>query len=486
MKVVIVAAGIGSRLSKYTKEVIPKILLSSGKRPILIDMLEYWSKYSKDIIVITNSLYSGMVKSYANMYGYGIKVLEHNIADGSANAIMANITEPGNYLFVWSDIVPVDTFKEPENTTIFTDPGDYRYAIINNEIINVEGIQPGNVPGVYYIKGFNNLGTNKENLDFIDVLKEHYKDFDTKPLAVIDYGDEEKYKAALDKDGAKVRYFNSLEIKKDKVLKFPKGEKGKELAKIEKNWYTAVKRLAKDCIPEVNVKEDHIELERLDKTIAEYIKETNDTSIILNVYSLLHSLHSYNVPVTKDKLLRDVYIEASKKIKARFEEIFWFLLNSKYVNTKDVIECTNFLEKELLRYYKNYYGRYSLIHGDPQFSNIMLDSNNVPKLIDPRGYFGKTKLYGLREYDFAKVLYAIYGYDEFNNTLPYIQGTGFKAIDDLDKHIEYINQNYSIDEYVLRLWLGVILLGLPGYIKNDAQKLLDSTKEAIKYCKSLM
>lgn len=36
-------------------------------------------------------------------------------------------------------------------------------------------------------------------------------------------------------------------------------------------------------------------------------------------------------------------------------------------------------------------------------------------LIDPRGYFGKTKFYGDKDYDWAKVYYSLAGnYDQFN------------------------------------------------------------------------
>jgi thiamine kinase-like enzyme len=59
---------------------------------------------------------------------------------------------------------------------------------------------------------------------------------------------------------------------------------------------------------------------------------------------------------------------------------------------------------------------FRLIHGDCTFSNIMFDTNNMkPVLIDPRGYFGKTKLYGDADYDWAKLYYSLAGnYDQFN------------------------------------------------------------------------
>ena len=46
----------------------------------------------------------------------------------------------------------------------------------------------------------------------------------------------------------------------------------------------------------------------------------------------------------------------------------------------------------------------------------MFDTFNMKAiLIDPRGYFGKTKLYGDVDYDWAKLYYSLKGeYDQFN------------------------------------------------------------------------
>lgn len=58
---------------------------------------------------------------------------------------------------------------------------------------------------------------------------------------------------------------------------------------------------------------------------------------------------------------------------------------------------------------------FKLIHGDCTFSNTMLREDGSPVLIDPRGYFGKTELYGDPAYDWAKLYYSIVGnYDQFN------------------------------------------------------------------------
>lgn len=45
----------------------------------------------------------------------------------------------------------------------------------------------------------------------------------------------------------------------------------------------------------------------------------------------------------------------------------------------------------------------------------MIRENGDPVLIDPRGYFGFTELYGDEQYDWAKLYYSIVGnYDMFN------------------------------------------------------------------------
>ena len=45
--------------------------------------------------------------------------------------------------------------------------------------------------------------------------------------------------------------------------------------------------------------------------------------------------------------------------------------------------------------------KYSFIHGDLTMSNIVIDQNRKVYLIDPRGAFGKTKMYGDVRYDVA-------------------------------------------------------------------------------------
>ena len=70
------------------------------------------------------------------------------------------------------------------------------------------------------------------------------------------------------------------------------------------------------------------------------------------------------------------------------------------------------LEQAVGRYFPE---KFNLIHGDCTFSNMMLRPDGSPVLIDPRGYFGTTDLYGDPAYDWAKLYYSVVGnYDQFN------------------------------------------------------------------------
>jgi len=54
--------------------------------------------------------------------------------------------------------------------------------------------------------------------------------------------------------------------------------------------------------------------------------------------------------------------------------------------------------------------RFSIIHGDMCFSNILIDDNfSFIKLIDPRGKFGSFDIYGDPRYDIAKLFHSVDG-----------------------------------------------------------------------------
>ena len=73
-------------------------------------------------------------------------------------------------------------------------------------------------------------------------------------------------------------------------------------------------------------------------------------------------------------------------------------------------------KEELSEHIARFFPReFCVIHGDCTFSNIMLRHGETPVLIDPRGYFGTTEIYGDEAYDWAKLYYSLVtNYDQFN------------------------------------------------------------------------
>jgi hypothetical protein len=117
--------------------------------------------------------------------------------------------------------------------------------------------------------------------------------------------------------------------------------------------------------------------------------------------------------------------ETCTKLYKRYQEITDILKNYTHIKkvnniellsfdkTLDILQnkVSNYLESKLL---VNSYN-ISIIHGDCQFNNILYNSTNDDFVfIDPRGYFGNLDLYGIPEYDFAKIKFALSGYDIFD------------------------------------------------------------------------
>ena len=94
-----------------------------------------------------------------------------------------------------------------------------------------------------------------------------------------------------------------------------------------------------------------------------------------------------------------------------------FIEHSKKLNEQSLLynlEKVNYLDKQKKYYFIFNHTRYIYIN-QSLFSSIYL--NNDIKFIDPRGYFGNTMLFGIPEYDIAKVFFALSGYDHFDNQI---------------------------------------------------------------------
>jgi len=195
-----------------------------------------------------------------------------------------------------------------------------------------------------------------------------------------------------------------------------------EIIRIDRNMHRIDMRYLKNHVPLYKV--------YFDKT------DSEKREILYNIVENLAKIHCQSVHVTPVVYWKDLYLETLDKIKTRLVPIQSLL--EKYIHVtrvngvslKSVDDILSTLTARVNHHVDNCEDcAYAFIHGDCQFNNILIDTSATNKcdnsserteglvFIDPRGYYGETKLFGLKEYDYAKVLFALSGYDLFDNAV---------------------------------------------------------------------
>ncbi len=225
--------------------------------------------------------------------------------------------------------------------------------------------------------------------------------------------------------------FNSLFTDGILIQKKAKNEYGKNKIEYEKKFFLYVKE--KNLffpLPEIVSYDDFGYTMKYYKgwlSFLEFYKKNNlqrQKILLEKVYNCLETLHlSEQIRMSKEIVTRDLQYELSEKLLERWlktEDIiksydFITHVNNVPIETFDTL--LHFFRESFQKYLK-YQSMffYCPIHGDCQFNNILINEKDDALLfIDPRGYFGKTTILGLPEYDIAKVRFALSGYDNFDN-----------------------------------------------------------------------
>ena len=514
MDVLIVASGKSSRLFNYTKNYIPKYLLNIDNYPALVTIINYWSKYAKRFFLIIdekfNILTNFTINNFLKELQENIYILNYNNQDGTAytidyiyNNYLINYNIK-NLLISWCDILPkenlnIDKLKgseEKNNLFIFTYGNNCRYLLKNNKIMKNSN---GNIIGIYYIENLNyNIKNIEKNIDIVEYFNNFKNIKNYKLNDLLDFGDEEKYKSIINLQNScekiTCRSFNEINIKDNLLLKRALNDKGREVIKHEINFYKFLNSLNNkeiiNLFPKINefyesafsmvYMHDYINLYK-------FLNKNNNLRnemIIKNVIDKLDLLHNFKkIKIEKNQFLHDIKSEMYDKIINRIENIKDILnyfpnfkkVNNVYIDSFDTV--INKIQKYLFNYYETLdIFEYHIIHGDTNFSNILINPDNEEiKFIDPRGYFSKSKIFGLIDYEYAKILYGISGYDNFNNhhfKVEFIDNKEIKFnIKQIDVSSNFINENFN---KIHKILLVIIWLGLAEYNKNNIWKCIAS------------
>ncbi len=102
----------------------------------------------------------------------------------------------------------------------------------------------------------------------------------------------------------------------------------------------------------------------------------------------------------------NIYENYATKLIKRYDSYDYSIFeNSKHIYDELLVKLKN--------YETNHNGKKTIIHGDPVFTNIIVNIYGKIKFIDMRGKLGeKLTLYGDWLYDWAKIYQSLIGYDE--------------------------------------------------------------------------
>ena len=233
----------------------------------------------------------------------------------------------------------------------------------------------------------------------------------------------------------------------------------------------------------------------------EYISNSNTLTTLINktnveyytnkIKTHMNNIHNIKMAIPNTSLINDLYIETVSKICDRYKEYNWDnnniynLITS--VNNKKIKKIEYYSELIHTRLIDIFANReyYSLIHGDIHLGNILEDKMGKLYFIDPRGYFGNSKLFGLEEYDYAKLLFGISGYSVFDNLIvDDLSINNGNLIIDFIKDYEYIYESGIFTKTDILLSLS-IWLGNNSCFTNINKKIM-SIMIAFYYCEKYL
>jgi len=505
--VVIVAGGLNTRMEDLS--VFPKILFPlQESSSILAHDIEQFE--GKKVYLVINEKYYDMVVNYCLRNSLELEaIIEASNTDGSANTLkeISDKLPDKNTLLVWSDLI-MEHFPMLESLAkltdkehvIFTQSGLYRFEAVEENDHHRVAIYPiappkpedeftvcGNVPGIYFYKNlpdFSKIPENYHNYDYLEFIAEFYSE-ETELCAVgtnlIEFRDKEKFKEYYTKETREAsipRFFNSIEIDRENktLTKSCQNPEYTHLIKKEKEWYNKVDRGGFEGVPKIfDIPEEEgkasIKMELLDgyMTASEYAKGRSKEEIKKMVEKIIdraEELHATKIPVEFLDVQEDYEEEFINKVIRRCDSIKHMLINYD----RDKLERLLTKACSALYHEKCEIGMmpnttYSLIHGDLNGSNVMYNpSTGDVKFIDPRGYFGHTKIFGPEDYDFAKILYFISGYDTFNKGRAIYNDWEFKPL------LDPIDIPRKLMWWYDWIILGIIWIALAQYIGQDIMK----------------
>mgnify|MGYP001188378655 FL=1 len=483
--VIVQAGGKGTRMGQYAQN-RPKCLVPINDVPMIINTLNVYK--DKEVIIIADHL-SGMLKEYLRLFckhtNYRIVITSEQGTAGGLKQAITYIPANEPFILTWADLffeITQRFFFRNELLIGLSNTFKCRWSLKDKKFVNESSTDEG-VAGFFVFKDkskFKNLTLEKSLVR--GFLTDNYtqKDIDSFYLTgCFEVGEKERYEEILDKKITH-RFFNEVKIDGDRVYKRCIDPKYDDVHKNEKSWYKAIGGRLKN-IPTIH-SINPLVMDKIDGKHAWDIDQ-NKSTIINNYCDTLDALHSLGTSKGSIGECMSVYFTKAWK---RVGEVATLLKHfNQPVITINGVSCQNpiynlsVFEDSMSGIVND--NDYNIIHGDPSFSNSLVDKDNQIWLIDPRGSFGNTKIYGDRRYDWAKFYYSAVGnYDSMNSkkfkvTIKDIPVVELEiASNGYEEYGDIILQRSGMSKKEMDLIHANLWLSLTGYVKEDVEAALFS------------
>ena len=494
--IVICASGKGTRLLPITQH-IPKLLVNVDNLNILNKIVEYWRKYSEKFVVVIDSKYNTIVEFYLKLLNVQYDIINVDCNHGEENSYTLHKSlQNGKFtnkkiLITWCDIFPESNIPEnvfSNKNIIFTYKNYGRYDAVENVITK----KPyGNIIGIYYFASFNHVNIFEPKMDICDCYKDNFGYFETFEIEKLtDIGDYQKLCCYMNSSISmyNTRYFNQLiDIDENTIEKRSTCAYGDKIIINEMAFY---KYHDVDNIPEIiEFDENSFKMKKImgAKNVIDVFNNSDikmQKNMITQLLNEIRKIHSVDtVVVSNSDILRDIRIEFYDKVLQRIDNIqplLTYFNGITAVNNIQIKYNHNHIIEEIYGNIKKYFFNkceYNSIHGDPHMSNVLVDSTSKIWFIDPRGYFGDTKLFGPKEYDIGKIVYSLSGFDQINNNNNHfftIDGKNNISVNINNNIDNYITMFHEYDRNVLIYMTILHWFGLTDYSKNNIHKCISA------------
>lgn len=498
--IIVQAGGKGTRLKHLTANK-PKALVPVDNLPMLFHLFR---KYPDKKFIIIADYHREVLREYLAAFADVIYQVVDAEGTGTCSGVgqaIRLLPDGAPFMLVWSDLIlpeglvlPASYREDGEPTEDYVGISEtfpcrwsYRDGAFMEEASSEHG-----VAGFFLFTDKGKLRKVPESGELVRWMQESGMAFQELGLAgTREFGLIEEYEK-LGRE--KCRPFNRISVQGDRMIKEPLDAQGKKLAVREAAWYEKAEQYRIPALPEIYGK-DPLSMEFIKgKNIYEYdLPYGEKKEILTKIVDSLHLLHRAEQVPADTFSLKEAYYNKTMDRLSKIRNLVPFADRREIVVNGKKCRNVYFYKRELEeRLDQLACDTFCFIHGDCTFSNLMLREDGSPVLIDPRGYFGHTELYGDVRYDWAKLYYSIVGsYDRFNlkDFRLEIEDTGVSLQIRSNRWEDMEDDFFALtgaDPYEIRLLHAVIWLSLTTYAWQDYDSVCGAFYNGLYYLEDVL